>query len=87
MLLDLLPDDIFQIFLSFNDNKELLNILSLIPENDYRYEKYLLYIREKVSENNKKLFQKQCDEVLKNIPQDKIGGYDPSNNYFHFSNL
>ena len=44
-----LPDDLFQIFLEYNHQKEILQILSLIDEyKDYRLKKYVYFITDEI---------------------------------------
>lgn len=60
------PDDVFQIFLKFNDSKEIFNILCMIEDDkDYRLKKYVYYISNEIKNRamNKELDKRKKDKV------------------------
>jgi len=80
------PDDLFQIFLEYNHQKEILKILSLIDEyKDYRLKKYVYYITDEIKKREfEKMKEEQSIFFKKKITQDEI----PKTNevyYNHFT--
>lgn len=54
-----LPDDIFQIFLKYNHQEEIYNLLSIVREDDdYRLKKYIYFISNEIK-------AREMDKVLK----------------------
>lgn len=74
-------DDIFQLFLEFNDDKEIVSILAILDNNkmydEYRLNKYTYYVLEKIrGERIKKLIERESKKVGKylDINYENING-------------
>ena len=59
------PDDVFQIFLEYNDQPEIMGLLTWIDEdNDYRVKKYIYYIS---NELKRREWDKEIEKRKKNV--------------------
>jgi len=67
------PDDVFQIFLEFNDQPEIVGLLNWIDEKkDYRVKKYVYFISNEIK-------RREMEKLLESRKKDE----DESNDHYH----
>ena len=78
------PDDVFQIFLEYNDQPEIMGLLTWIDEdNDYRVKKYIYYIS---NELKRREWDKEMEKRKKNKGQINNWTYKSDQDDFEKSN-
>jgi hypothetical protein len=87
-----LPDDLFQIFLEYNHQKEILQILSLIDEyKDYRLKKYVYFITDEIKkrefEKMKEVGRIQYSHSIYHQDQNLIKDVKPKTNVVYYNHL